>query len=604
MALTERLALIIETVGTGKAVADFNRLGGAAKELAGQAKAGKFSLDGLARSAGVSAGVLKTGLATAAVAAGTGLLALANKGVDAFADLAEQIMKVQRVSGASAEDASRLVAVADDLGVSIDSVATGVFKLGRGVDALPALGVKIARDTSGAVNLTDTLINVADAYVATADPAKRAQLLTAAFGRSGKDLIPIVERGGQGIRDMYAAAEGKGLIMSQADLDTARTFSLVMDDLADTIQSGLVSVGRELIPILIDLGVVIDKVSTAARGMNDNFLGKGIKLFFQYGTGIGLAVKGLDFLAGAEGDARESAQKAEAAIREQDEALADLTKTTLASVSADRALSAATRDVDAANRAHADAVKDLNKLLAEGAVDEEKVADARRSLADATRSLQSATRNQAKAQREFDEAVAAAEALGGLDSALEEVADKHDRLLDANDAVTDATERETEAAENLAEAQRGDPEFQDKLADARQRVADTTQRVADAEYNLGQRSYEAAAAHEAEATAIDTKAAAVASLRGELETLFALNPQMQTFLAPLLAALQFDSSGGGDFGTTGGGLFGAFQQFLSTATPTTSTTTTSDTTTNQITINAPQDADPVHIARRMMWELN
>lgn len=599
--LTERLSILIETVGSGKAAADFNKMGNAAGGLVGNLKEGKLGLAGLAGQAGITSGMLRTGLVAGAAAAATGLVALGQKGVNAFTELAEQIMMVQRVSGASAEDASRLVAVADDLGVSVTSVATSVFNLGKNIDKLPSFGVKIAKDANGATNLANTLVNVADAYVATADPAQRAQLITAAFGKAGKDLIPIVERGGQGIRDMYAAADEGGLIMDQADLDTARTFSLVMDELADTIQGGLVSVGRELLPILIDLGVTVGKVSDRVNDLNDSLAGKGIvQLVKTLVPGIRVAeglAWALDAVAGAEGDARESATAAEAAFAEQELAMDELTKTSFGLVAADRAVAAASRDVVSANRNLADAQKTLNELLRDGAVDEQKVADARRSLAEATRSAADADRGLTKAQKEYDEAVAAAAALGGLDTALEDVADKAENLTDAQDTSTSAHERAETAARELREAQAGDPEFQDKLADARLKVADNTQKVADAEYNLSQRTFEASAAHDAEAIAIAGKSDQVGRLRGELETMLALNPQLEAFLAPVLAALQFDSAGGGDF-AGGGGFFSNVKDLAVTATSAPAAPT------NNITINAPQQAEPMHIAREMLWALN
>lgn len=139
----------------------------------------------------------------------------------------------------------------------------------------------------------------------------------------------------------------------------------------------------------------------------------------------------------------------------------------------------AARDAASAQRDLGDAQKDLNKLLAQGAVDEEKVAAARQSLADATRSAASADRALADAQEDYDTAVAESQVLHGFDTAMEKVEDAADGLADAQDNAASAHERAAEAAKDLREAQAGDPDFQDKLADARDRVADATDRVAE-----------------------------------------------------------------------------------------------------------------------------
>lgn len=600
MALTERLALVLETVGTSAVVRDFDRVGNASQGLAG--KLGSI---------GISAGTLKAGLAGAAAAIGTGLVTLAGKGVDAFTDLAEQIMTVQRVSGASAEDASRLVAVADDLGVSVDKVAGGVFNLGKNIDKLPGLGVALAQDANGATSLTATLVNVADAYVATADPAKRAQLLTAAFGKAGRDLIPIVERGGQGIKDMYAAADAGGLIMSQADLDTARTFSLTMDQLSDTIQAGLVAVGRELVPVLIDFGVVIGKVSEKIGDMNDSLLGKGIGLFLKYGTSIGQVASLLDILAGEEGDARESAMKADAAFREQTEAVDELSKVTLAASSAQRAYDASARAVTTADRSLTKARKEYNELLREGAVDEEKVVDARRSLDDATRSLAASQRNLRERQEEYNEALAYSGAVGG-DTAMDRLEDASDNLADANDGVAAATDRQREASKDLARAQAGDPEFNDKLAEAKRGVTDAEQNFADAQHASSQKAYELDTALSAQNTTIATNAGQVATLRSEWESLIALKPEIAEFLeAPLgaLANAAPAAAGPAALGPTvvappGPGMVS--QEEWERRTRGWGGTTAADLRSAQeihIHVDNPTNADPTGLAKAIIWEL-
>lgn len=147
------------------------------------------------------------------------------------------------------------------------------------------------------------------------------------------------------------------------------------------------------------------------------------------------------------------------------------------SAAALRELGKAGRDAAAGERDVRDARADLAKLLATGAVDEEKVADARRSLADATRSLASANRNLADVQEDYNEAAAAAGILG-TDTALEALEDASDGLADAKDGVASAAEREADAQKELREALAGDPEYQDKLAAARDRVADATDKVA------------------------------------------------------------------------------------------------------------------------------
>jgi hypothetical protein len=576
------LALIIDTVGAGAAARDFDRLAASASGLGKATGKTAGMLDGLASKAGISAGALKGGLVTGAVAAAGALVKFGADSVGAFTDLAAEVRSVQRAMGGTAEDASRLVAAGDDMGVSAETLAKSMFQLARRTGEA---GVEVARTKNGHVDMAATLLNVADAYQATKDPAQRAKLVNDAFGRSGAAMIPILEQTREGIRRMYAEAAASGQLYSDEDLDKAEELRLAQDALADAAGELSLAVGRGLTPAMTDLALAATAVVDALNAIPEK--GKGMWESIADGLGpvgdvlemIGVG-NPMPWIREVGVDSREAAS----GLGEMVDPLDELLKVTMASTSAQRALEAASRGLESSQRRLGDAQADLNELLAEGAVDEEKVADARRSLADATRSAAAAGRNLAKAQREYDEALAAAAALGMSDTAVEELADASDNLADAKDSSASAHERETEAAEKLAEATRGDPEFADKLAKARLAVADATQGVADAEYNLGQRSYEAAAAHDAEATAIAGKAGAVKALRGELELLLDLNPEQAAFLGPLLGAVTPP-----DFGhPPAAGAVG-----------TTTTASTSVTFNNVI----EHPVDPILIARNFMWQL-
>lgn len=134
------------------------------------------------------------------------------------------------------------------------------------------------------------------------------------------------------------------------------------------------------------------------------------------------------------------------------------------------------RDAAKADRDLAAAQRDYDKLLKDGPVNEEKLADARERLADATRSLESANRNLNKAQRDYADALAAA-ALNPSDTNLDALQDASDSLADAKDGVADATARQKDAEKELKQAQAGDPDYQDKLADARDRLANAQDKV-------------------------------------------------------------------------------------------------------------------------------
>jgi hypothetical protein len=603
MAISERLTIILETVGASPVVRDFNRVGGAAGGLGTKVSglSGKFGqLAGASQAAFGAGGPLAAGLAAAT--AGVTAFSLAGRyAATTYTELVGSVVNLQRAIGGTMEDASRIIAATDDFGISAEVVTKSMFKLTRNVaenaDGLREHGIVAARDAQGNVNVAETLLNVADAYNATTDPAARAQLLTDAFGKSGTALIPILERERSGIKALYQDAESAGQIFDDQDKQRLDEYRASMDDLQDSVQALALIAGEALVPMLSKAADMMSRLITAARGIDDiPFLGDLLrnvsKGAFAFAGGGDAAT---DSLIGLEGAAGEAAEQ----LAEDEKAINALTKAVLAVPAAQRAYEQSVRAVTSSERSLSDARKEYTKLLKEGAVDEEKVADVRRSLADATRSLGSAQRNLRERQEEYNEALTYFQAVGG-DTAYDKLQDASDNLADANDGVASATERQQDASEDLQKALKGDPEFNDKLAAAKVRVTDAELSLADAQYTSSQRAWELDAALDEQNTLLEDNAAYIAGVRTEWEALLAKKPEIEAFINGPLAALKGAMVPGpvNWTGPTGGG--GDFSP-LSAPAPVGSAATTNNNTFN---IAPPASMDTLTLARNIVWELN
>jgi hypothetical protein len=263
MAVTERLAILLETVGSSAVVKDLEKISGATRGLGDKltATSGFFSKFGAAGEQ--MSGVLASAIPGMAVAAGGALVGFAVSSVSAFQDVAQAALQVQRATGATAEQASALVAAFDDMGISADTGATAMFQLGKRIETnaegLAKYGVEAARDASGNVDLAETLKDVADAYQNTTDPAERAALVNAAFGKSGQALLPILEQGRAGIEAMYSSAAATGQILSQEDIQASEDYRLAVDELSDAFRKLQIEGGKAVVPLLTDLATAISK---------------------------------------------------------------------------------------------------------------------------------------------------------------------------------------------------------------------------------------------------------------------------------------------------------------------------------------------------------
>lgn len=617
MAISERLAIVVEA-NAGKAIAEFKQLGAATKGLGGPVGEVKGLMGGLTSQFG---GLAK---ATTLVAAGAALLKFAATGIDAFTTLAEEVKSFRRIAGGTAEDSSRLVAAFKAMGIDAQTAAGGVFMLEKRIASgqanLEKFGVTVARDRKGNTDMAATLLNIADAYSRTTDPAARAAIGAAAFGRQAVTLVPLLARGKEGIKDLYAEAERHGLILSDADIIRADELKIAMRNLKESVQGLQVSAGRTLVPAVTNVVGLIDKllqrIEEVQKGPAKDAAGGPWDFFTK---GMSDVNKFIDDLTSHLPTLAKEVDPTKKSLEELGQETTDVGNAIKGAVDADRSLASAKRDLVADQRSLADDTREYNDLLAKTAVDAEKVADAQRALAEATRSVGHAQREQADAQREFDKASAAA-AILGTDTALEKKQDAADKLADANDSVASALGRQTDAARELAKQRAGDPDYQYKLAAAKQKVADDTQSIADAEQKVGEKALAAANAHDAEATALASKADAVERLLADYDAMIAKTPEAAGALLPLITAAQA-SLGAPKPGSAspvlatgaqaGGGLLGSSLGQLTTVPAVTPplqsgllTAGTPTTNNNTFNITAPATIDPLNLANAILWNLN
>src|SRR3990172_339291 len=129
-----------------------------------------------------------------------------------FVDNAVMVGNLARALGTTTEEASRLKEVADDVGISVESLKTSM---------------KLALKDGFEPNI-DGIARMADEYNALAPGTERMQFLLDRFGRSGEDMGKLLEKGSDGIRAMSAAMDD-GLIVTQEAYEQARKYQISVD---------------------------------------------------------------------------------------------------------------------------------------------------------------------------------------------------------------------------------------------------------------------------------------------------------------------------------------------------------------------------------------
>lgn len=271
-------------------------------------------------------------MAWGTVAATAGVLAVgaAKKAADEFARVATQVRNVQRATGETAGGSSRLVAVLDDFGISGDKAAASFARFGKnlasGKTDLTQYGAEVFRNTDGTLNFSKTLESVADAYKSQHDPGIRSQMLLDAFGKSGRDLIPILEGGSRALRQMFADVPDRQ-ILSNSDLSNAREYKLALDNLDDALREIAIVAGSVAAPAITklantvaetvrsidDLGGPLNTVSGGLLGVGDAAK-MAVSSFPGIGPALGAVGEAFGLFGGGASDAKSKGDEARASL--------------------------------------------------------------------------------------------------------------------------------------------------------------------------------------------------------------------------------------------------------------------------------------------------
>jgi len=196
-------------------------------------------LDGISTKAAVAA--------TGAAALGAVLVKLGVDSFNTFKTVVEQVDAVADVTGSSAEEASKLVGVFKGVGVDAGAGAAAMAKLAKAVGTNEAgllkYGIVVARNADGTADLNGTLLNVASAYQATTDPAERAALASAVFGKSWADMVDVLDKSRSKIAELQGLSPG----VTDDDIRRLEEYKQASAGLGQATNDVKLGAGRQLI---------------------------------------------------------------------------------------------------------------------------------------------------------------------------------------------------------------------------------------------------------------------------------------------------------------------------------------------------------------------
>ena len=153
-----------------------------------------------------------------------------------FVNYAEQVKNMSRSLGASAEETSRLIQVADDVRISYDTLK---------------IAMKEAQKDGIDPNI-EGLAKLADQYVKIQSPTEKTKFLLDKFGKSGMEMGKLMEKGGDGIRKMSAAID-ENLVITDQGIQASDQYQHSLDELNDSWSAIKITIGSYLVGPATDL---------------------------------------------------------------------------------------------------------------------------------------------------------------------------------------------------------------------------------------------------------------------------------------------------------------------------------------------------------------
>lgn len=214
-------------------------------------------------------GVSASGAALVGVLAGV-TTALVKTTVDT-AKTADEIMELSSTSGMTTDQIQELSYASELLDVSVDTIDSTMTKMirsmesgrdgaGEQAEAFNELGVKIT-DTHGSLNdANEVFLKTIDALGKVSNETERDALSMAIFGKSARDLNPLIEAGSGKLKELSEEAHKTGYVMSGETLESFGQLDDAMqrlDKQGDALKN---SFAAAMLPMLTTLAEAFGKI--------------------------------------------------------------------------------------------------------------------------------------------------------------------------------------------------------------------------------------------------------------------------------------------------------------------------------------------------------
>jgi TP901 family phage tail tape measure protein len=248
---------------------------------------------------------------TKMAALGAGVVGPIFASAAAFANVGSALNDMSARTGVATESLSVLQFAAEQTGTDMGGVETALKKMQKAIfaagngskeaaEALAMVGLS-AGDLAG-LSADQQIGKIADGLMAIQDPGTRAAVAMQIFGKSGTDILPMLEGGSAGMAAFAAEAKRLGLVMDSETAAKADALGDAMDAVKSSMKMAFIQVGSAVAPILTQLAQGLAIVAAnVGKFISENqafvvSVLKGGAALFAAGTaitGVGYSLQGL-----------------------------------------------------------------------------------------------------------------------------------------------------------------------------------------------------------------------------------------------------------------------------------------------------------------------
>lgn len=222
-----------------------------------EAVASKF--DGISAEAGaavVGIGAIITSFAKCTIQAG---------------QFADDLLTLSAVTHISTDELQKLQYASNLLDVDVEVMTGSITKLTNNMelardgsstltDQFGKLGIKFADSKGNLRDANEVFYEAIDALGKVKNETERDALAMDLFGKSAKDLNPLIEAGSDALKELGIQAEDMGMVMGDTELDKLGRFNDAFEEMGKQSDALKNSLGLVLLPILTGLFEAISKI--------------------------------------------------------------------------------------------------------------------------------------------------------------------------------------------------------------------------------------------------------------------------------------------------------------------------------------------------------